>query len=74
MAGICSALCAEPVQGTNEVTTLPTVTVYASRTGDRKDSMPASIAVFTAADIEASGARDLPVKKYCSLVCVAAEG
>ena len=60
MAGICSALCAEPVQSTNEVATLPTVTVYASRTGGAKDSMPASIAVFTAADIEASGARDLP--------------
>ena len=60
MAGICSALCAEPVQGTNEVATLPTVTVYASRIGDTKDSMPASIAVFTAADIEASGAHDLP--------------
>ena len=60
MAGICSALCAEPVQSTNEVATLPTVTVYASRTGDTKDSMPASISVFTAADIEASGAHDLP--------------
>ena len=60
MAGICSALCAEPVQSTNEVATLPTVTVYASRIGDTKDSMPASISVFTAADIEASGARDLP--------------
>ena len=60
MAGICSALCAEPVQSTNEVATLPTVTVYASRIGDTKDSMPASIAVFTAADIEASGAHDLP--------------
>ena len=57
-AGISSLLCAE--QNTNEVATLPPVTVYASRTGSTKDEMPAAVQLFTAAEIEASGAKDLP--------------
>ena len=51
---------AEQTQTTNEVEDLPPVTVYASRIDDTKDSIPAAISVFTAEDIEASGARDLP--------------
>ena len=49
-----------PAQSTNEVEDLPPVTIYASRIDDTKDAMPAAIVVFTAAEIEASGARDLP--------------
>ena len=60
MAGVAGSLCAEPAQGTNEVATLPPVTVYASRMDDTKDAMPSSVSVFTAADIESSGARDIP--------------
>ena len=56
-AGISSLLYAE--QNTNEVATLPPVTVYASRTGSTKDEMPASVQLFTAAEIESSGAKDL---------------
>lgn len=57
-AGISSLLYAE--QDTNEVATLPPVTVYASRTGSTKDEMPAAVRLFTAAEIESSGAKDLP--------------
>ena len=60
VAGICATLCAGNTQETNEVAELPPVTVYASRIGDTKDAMPAPVLVFTADDIEASGARDLP--------------
>ena len=62
MVGMVGSLCAEPATNTetNEVATLPPVTVYASRMDDTKDSIPASVSVFTAAEIEASGARDLP--------------
>ena len=59
-AGTGLLACAGQAQTTNEVAALPTVTVYASRIDDTKDSIPAAVAVFTAADIEASGARDLP--------------
>ena len=45
---------------TNEVAELPPVPVYASRIDDTKEAMPAAVSVFTAADIESSGARDLP--------------
>ncbi len=62
MAGMVGSLCAEPAVNTdtNEVETLPSVTVYASRIDDTKDAIPAAVSVFAAADIEASGARDLP--------------
>ena len=62
MAGMVGSLCAEPAVNTdtNEVATLPPVTVYASRIDDTKDAIPAAVSVFAAADIEASGARDLP--------------
>ena len=59
-AGMGCALCAGPIGETNEVETLPPVTVYASRIEDAKDEMPASVSVFTAGDIAASRARDLP--------------
>ena len=59
-AGMGCALCAGPIGETNEVETLPPVTVYASRIEDAKDEMPASVSVFTAGEIAASGARDLP--------------
>ena len=39
---------------------LPAVTVYATRTEDSKDAVPAAVAVLTAEDIASSGARDLP--------------
>ena len=58
VAGIASLMYAE--QNTNEVATLPTVTVYASRTGSTKDEMPSAVQLFTAAEIESSGAKDLP--------------
>ena len=45
---------------TNAVSELPTVTVYASRIEDAKDDIPASVQVFGAEQIAASGARDLP--------------
>jgi len=60
MAGIGAALCAEPPQSTNEVADVPPIVVYASRIDDAKDQMPASVAVFEADEIAASGARDLP--------------
>ena len=60
LAGTCWVSCAEPVNGTNEVAELPPVTIYASRIDGAKESIPASVAVFTAEDIESSGARDLP--------------
>ena len=62
LAGMAGSLYAEPATNaeTNEVATLPPVTVYASRMDDTKDAMPASVSVFSAADIEASGARDIP--------------
>ena len=60
VAGTGLAACAGETQNTNEVEDLPPVTIYASRIDDTKDAMPAAIAVFTAAEIEASGARDLP--------------
>ena len=60
VAGVGASLCAEPGENTNEVATLAPVTVYASRIDDAKDSMPASVDVFTAQEIAASGARDLP--------------
>ena len=47
-------------QNTNEVAELPPVTVYASRIDDAKEAMPEAVSVFTATDIESSGARDLP--------------
>ena len=61
-AGAGLAAFAAETQGTetNEVTELPSVTVYASRIGDTKDEMPAQVQVFDAAAIAASGARDLP--------------
>ena len=60
LAGTCWVSCAEPANGTNEVAELPPVTIYASRIDGTKESIPASVAVFTAEDIESSGARDLP--------------
>ena len=60
VAGTGLAACAGEAQSTNEVEDLPPVTIYASRIDDTKDSIPAPVAVFTAAEIEASGARDLP--------------
>ena len=51
---------AAPALSTNEVVELPPVTVYASRIDDTKETMPSAVTVFTADDIEASGARDLP--------------
>ncbi|MBE6382178.1 MAG: TonB-dependent receptor [Lentisphaerae bacterium] len=67
LAGLAGTLIADQAQpeddkasSTNEVATLEPITVYASRIDDEKDAMPASVAVFTAEDIEASGARDLP--------------
>ena len=60
LAGTCRGACAAPANETNEVAELPPVTVYASRIDDTKEAMPASVAVFTADDIAASGARDLP--------------
>ena len=60
VAGTGLAACAGEAQNTNEVEDLPPVTIYASRIDDTKDSIPAPVAVFTAAEIEASGARDLP--------------
>ena len=45
---------------TNEVTTLDTVVVYASRTGDTTRDMAADVRVYQAGDIADSGARDLP--------------
>ena len=60
VAGTGLAACAGETLSTNEVEDLPPVTIYASRIDDTKDSIPASVAVFTAAEIEASGARDLP--------------
>lgn len=60
LAGMVGSLCAEPSGTTNEVAVLPPVTVYASRVDDFKDAMPSSVSVFTARDIESSGARDLP--------------
>ena len=60
VAGTGLAACAGEAQSTNEVEDLPPVTIYASRIDDTKDSIPAPVAVFTAAEIEASGVRDLP--------------
>lgn len=60
LAGTGAVACAEPPQSTNEVVELPPVTVYASRTGDAKDAIPASVSLFTAEDVENSGALDLP--------------
>ena len=45
---------------TNMVAELPTVTVYASRIEDAKDDIPASVQIFDAEQIAASGVRDLP--------------
>lgn len=59
-AGMCIVACAADTPEATGAAVLPPVTVYASRIDDAKDAMPASVAVFTAADIEASGARDLP--------------
>lgn len=47
-------------QDTNTVAEIPPVTIYASRIDDTKEMMPAAVSVFTVADIEASGAKDLP--------------
>lgn len=55
-----TAFCAVSPQSTNKVAELPPVTVYASRIDDVRDDIPASVAVYTAEQIEASGARDLP--------------
>ena len=59
LAGTGLAACAEAVPGTNEVTVLPPVVVYASRVESTAESMPAAVQVFGADDIAASGARDL---------------
>lgn len=45
---------------TNIVAELPPVVVYASRTEDSREIIPADVTVFTADEIAASGARDLP--------------
>ena len=45
---------------TNAVAEPPPVTVYASRIDDTIDAMPAAVRVYSAAEIAASGARDLP--------------
>ena len=45
---------------TNTFAELPTVTVYASRIEDVKADIPASVQIFDADQIAASGARDLP--------------
>ena len=60
VAGTGLVVCTGQAQSTNEVAELPSVTVYASRIDDAKESIPAAISVFTAEDIEASGVRDLP--------------
>lgn len=62
MAGTCFAVCAEQEPGAAraEDEALPVVTVYASRIDDAKDAMPSAVSVFTAEEIAASGARDLP--------------
>ncbi len=48
------------VAATNNVAQVPTVTVYASRIEDSKADIPASVQVFDAEHIAASGSRDLP--------------
>ena len=62
LAGMGGVAYAEPTKGTNEseVVDAPAVTVYASRIDDTKESMPGAVSIFTAEDIESSGARDLP--------------
>ena len=60
IAAACGTAGAAPASATNEVAELPPVAVYASRVGDTAAEMDSSVAVFTAADIEASGAKDLP--------------
>ncbi len=61
MAEMAGMLCAEPAETADGAATPPAVvTVYASRVDAAKDGMPASVSVFTSADIEASCARDLP--------------
>lgn len=45
---------------TNNVAEMPTVTVYASRIEDAKADIPASVQIFDAEQIAASGACDLP--------------
>ena len=60
LAGMGGVAHADPAQSTNEVAELPPVTVYASRIDDTKDSIPGAVSVFSANDIESSGARDLP--------------
>ena len=48
------------VAATNNVAEVPPVTVYASRIETAKSDIPASVQVFGAEQIAASGARDLP--------------
>ena len=52
---LCAAIAA-----TNAVAAQPSVTVYATRIDDARDAIPASVSIIGAADIESSGARDLP--------------
>lgn len=59
-AGMGVAAFAAFGEGTNGIAELPQVTVYASRIDDAKDAMPEAVSVFTAAEIESSGAQDLP--------------
>ena len=66
---LCAALAASSfcLASTNECARLPTIIVYASRIDDARDSMPASVAVFDADEIQSSGARDLAdlLRKKC---------
>ena len=48
------------VAATNNLAQVPTVTVYASRIESSSADIPASVQVFGAEQIAASGARDLP--------------
>jgi len=50
----------QPALEEEHVAELPPVIVSASRIDDAKESIPAAVQVFDAADIAASGARDLP--------------
>ena len=60
VAAVGTVLGAEGDGSTNEVAETAVVVVYASRIDAAKDLMPASVDVFDADEIAASGARDLP--------------
>jgi len=60
VAGCWLLVAGTVVAGTNDVAVLPPVVVEASRIGDAAETMAASVAVFDADAIAASGARDVP--------------